>query len=307
MLDTEKADPASSRATVMKEKIRRWWAEAPMTYGETHGTTEYHLPDGSVETVEIGTRRFFELADQRFYSWNTPLHQPDGPFSAIFDYKRFEGKRVLEIGCGMGCMAMNWAQRGALVTAVDLNPTSVSQTKLRFKQFGLDGDIRESDGESLPFEDESFDYVYSWGVLHHTPGTREALAEVYRVLKPGGQFGLMLYHRNSFLYRYTIAWVEGFVNMESRFLSPLELASRYSDGAREDGNPHTWPVTKREVRRDLVSQFGGVDIKVLGTDVPVILNVWLPRLAEKLLPLSWQKAMARRFGWSLWITGGKSL
>ncbi len=297
------AATTTSPADPEKDRIRQWWADAPMTYGETHGETEYHLPDGTVEKVEIGSRRFFELADQRFYGWNTPLHQPDGPFSAIFDYGAYAGKKVLEIGCGMGCMAMNWAQRGALVTAVDLNPTSVAQTRQRFAQFGLEGDIRESDGESLPFADESFDYVYSWGVLHHTPGTRKALAEVHRVLKPGGRFGLMLYHRDSFLSRYTIWWQEGVVNMENRFLSPLELASRYSDGAREEGNPHTWPVTKREVRRDLVAQFGGVDIKVFGTDVPEILNTWVPDLARSILPTSFLKALARRAGWSLWITG----
>lgn len=302
---TGQAGTSMSQPNALKEQIREWWAEAPMTYGETHGTTEYHLPDGTVERVEIGSKRFFELADQRFYGWNTPLHQPDGPFSAIFDYKTFAGKKVLEIGCGMGCMAMNWAQRGALVTAVDLNPTSVRQTRERFKLFELDGDIRESDGESLPFDDNSFDYVYSWGVLHHTPGTRGALAELHRVLKPGGRFGLMLYHRHSFLSGYSIWWQEGFINLENRFMTPLEVASRYSDGAREEGNPHTWPVTKREVRRDLVAQFGNVDIKTFGTDVPEILNTWVPNLARKILPVGWRKALSRRAGWSLWITGNK--
>lgn len=302
---TDQTRAPMPQPNALKEQIREWWAEAPMTYGETHGTTEYHLPDGTVERVEIGSKRFFELADQRFYGWNTPLHQPDGPFSAIFDYKAFAGKKVLEIGCGMGCMAMNWAQRGAQVTAVDLNPTSVRQTRERFKQFELEGDIRESDGESLPFDDNSFDYVYSWGVLHHTPGTRDALAELHRVLKPGGHFGLMLYHRHSFLSRYSIWWQEGFINLENRFLTPLEVASRYSDGAREEGNPHTWPVTKREVRRDLVAQFGNVDIKTFGTDVPEILNTWVPNLARKILPLGWRKALSRRAGWSLWITGSK--
>ena len=295
--------PAAKPADI-KSEIRRWWADAPMTYGETHGQTEYVLPDGTVETVEIGGVRFFELADQRFYGWNTPLHDERGAFSKIFDYDRMVGKKVLEIGCGMGCMVMNWAKRGALVTAVDLNPTAVRQTRTRFERFGLTGDIRESDGEALPFDDNTFDYVYSWGVLHHTPGTRKALAELYRVLKPGGTFGLMLYHRHSFLHRFSIWWQEGFVNLESRFLDDLELASRYSDGAREEGNPHTWPVTRREVYRDLVPQFADVSVKVFGTDVPEILNTWLPNLGRR-LPLSWRKALARRAGWSLWITGAK--
>src|SRR5262249_12233532 len=149
----------------------------------------------------------------------------------------------LEVGCGMGCMAMNWAQRGAEVTAIDLNPTSVEQTRRRFDLLKLDGDIKQADAEALPFGNDSFDYVYSWGVLHHTPGTAKAIEEIRRVLKPGAEAGVMLYHRASFLFMITIAFQESWINLERLFLDPLGLASRYGDGAREEGNPYTWPVT----------------------------------------------------------------
>jgi SAM-dependent methyltransferase len=288
----------------LKSEIRDWWASAPMTYAEDHGATLYHLPDGTVERVEIGSRRFFELADQTFYRWNEPLRGEEGPFGRIFDYRRYRGMPVLEIGCGMGCMAMNWAQRGARVTAVDLNPVAAAQTRRRFELFGLTGDIREVDGETLPFDDASFQFAYSWGVLHHTPGIAKAIAELFRVLAPGGQIGLMLYNRNSILYRYSIAFEEGVVNGERLFLDELELASRYGDGAREEGNPHTWPVTEREVRRDLMPMFEEVDIRVFGTDVPDLLNTWYPRLS-KFMTSGMIKAVGRRWGWSLWITGRK--
>ena len=140
---------------------------------------------------------------------------------------------------------MNWAQQGAKITAVDLNPTAVSQTKTRFNIFKLEGDIRECDAEHLPFQENEFDYVYSWGVLHHTPGTKKAISEILRVLKPGGRVGVMLYNRQSILYRFIVKWQEGFVNMEKNWLTDLQLASRYSDGERKEGNPHTWPVTKK--------------------------------------------------------------
>src|SRR5215831_12529859 len=107
---------SSDAATDLKEKIRDWWSAAPMTYGEQHGTTNYVRPDGSVESVDFGSRRFFELADEKFYSWNVPLHTEKGRFGAIFPYEDLRGRRVLEVGCGMGCMAMNWAQHGAHVT-----------------------------------------------------------------------------------------------------------------------------------------------------------------------------------------------
>ncbi len=287
-----------------KEQIRDWWAAAPMTYGERHGTTEFVRPDGSVEAVELGSQRFFELADERLYSWNTRLHTTTGPFAAIFPYSDMAGRRVLEIGCGMGCMAMNWARHGAEITAVDLNPVSVAQTRRRFDLFELKGDIRQADAETLPFADDSFDYVYSWGVLHHTPGTAKAVAEIRRVLKPGAAAGVMLYHRRSFLFMMTVAFQEGFINLERQFLDPLGLASRYGDGAREEGNPHTWPVTRREVQKQLFLSFRNVNIRVLGTDVPPILSAWKPGLGETLSKAS-LAALARRFGWSLWITGIK--
>jgi SAM-dependent methyltransferase len=292
-------------AASLKTDIRDWWAANPMTYGAEHGVTEYARPDGTVERVEIGSRRFFELADETFYGWNAPLHTEAGRFGRIFDYGRYRGGRVLEVGCGMGCMAMNWALQGARVSAVDLNPVAVRQTTRRFAAFGLEGEIREADGETLPFPDATFDFVYSWGVLHHTPGTKQALAELYRVLKPGGRAGVMLYNRHSLLFRYIMWYLEGVVNLEAKFLPPLELASRYSDGDRRDGNPHTWPVTRREVREDLMMQFGRLEIETFGTDVPWILDHWFPELGSRLLPRSMVAAISRRWGWSLWITGQK--
>jgi 2-polyprenyl-3-methyl-5-hydroxy-6-metoxy-1,4-benzoquinol methylase len=287
----------------LKDRIRDWWADAPMTYGQEHGTTDYIRRDGTVERVEIGSRRFFELADERFYSWNVPLHNDAGPFGAIFPYEEMRGRRILEIGCGMGCMAMNWAQRGAVVSAIDLNPTSIAQTKRRFSLLGLDADVRQADAEALPFDDASFDYVYSWGVLHHTPDTAKTIEEVRRVLKPGGRTGVMLYHRNSILYRITVQFQEGWLHRESRFLSPVQLASRYADGSRQEGNPHTWPVTRKEARA-LFGNFPNVDIAVLGTDIPDILGTWRPGLGAA-VPESMLRALARRFGWSLWITARK--
>ena len=284
--------------------IRQWWADFPMTYGEEHGQAEYRDAAGSVR-VDLGTREFFDNADATFYRWNEPLHGPAGPFSRLFDYPAFRGKRVLEVGCGMGCMAMNWARQGAAVTAVDLNPVSIAQTTRRFELFGLSGDIREADAARLPFENNSFDYVYSWGVLHHSPGIPDAIAEIHRVLKPGGKTGVMLYNRNSLLFRFLVRWQEGFVNLESSWLSDLELASRYGDGERREGNPHTWPVTEHELRHELFTAFADVDVRVLGTDVPNVLNIWAPELGTRHLSTASIKALARRWGWSLWTTAAK--
>ncbi len=288
----------------LKQSIRDWWASNPMTYGFEHGLTAYVKEDGTVVNVEIGSREFFDFADKTFYGWNAAKHDETGYFGKIFDYASYTGKPVLEVGCGMGCMAMNWAQHGAQVTAVDLNPTSVEMTKRRFQAYGLSGDIREADGESLPFEDNLFDYVYSWGVLHHSPNTKKSIAELFRVLKPGGKAGVMLYHRDSMMYRFLVDYVEGFLHMEDEFLTDIELASRYGDGERQEGNPHTWPVTKQEVYRDLFPQYRNVQIDMLGTELVFIFNQWFPNLGTK-LPKRLMDACVRRWGWSLWITAEK--
>jgi SAM-dependent methyltransferase len=292
-----------NQGNVLKQSIRDWWASYPMTYGVEHGATSYIAEDGTRVSVEIGSRTFFELADETFYGWNTAQHNEKGFFGKIFDYDRYVNKPILEVGCGLGCMAMNWARHGARVAAVDLSPVSVEQTRRRFKIFGLEGEIREADAENLPFTDRSFEYAYSWGVLHHTPNPKQAIHELYRVLQPGGRVGVMLYHRNSMWHRFLTEYIEGFVNLEHKFLSPLELASRYGDGYREEGNPHTWPVTEKEVYT-LFADFNQIRIGVLGTELVWIFNQWYPGLGSR-LPRRLMEASIRRWGWSFWITGEK--
>lgn len=274
-----------------------------MTYGEEHGKTEY----AEHGAVPMGSKEFFAEVDRVFYQWNIPLHTEEGRFSKIFPYRKFQGKEVLEIGCGMGTMAMNWALHGARITAVDLNPTAIEQTRRRFELYGLDGSIQQADGNRLPFSDCTFDYAYSWGVLHHSPDLALSLREMMRVLKPGAKFGVMLYYRPSVLYWLDIRLQEGFVHGESLFLNPLQLASRYTDGAREEGNPHTWPVSRSEISGMLKDYAHGLNFRLLGTDLDYELAqlVPLPGL-NSWLPLCWKKALARRFGWSLWFTGERS-
>jgi SAM-dependent methyltransferase len=282
-----------------KPEIRSWWSENPMTYAQEHGRVAYD--EGA---YEFGDREFFERVDREFYSWNRPL-QEARPFDRIFPYDQYAGKAVLEIGCGMGTMAMNWAQNGATMTAVDLNPVAVKQTTQRFALFGLDGTIRQSDANELPFADGAFDYAYSWGVLHHSPNLALSLSQMMRVLKPGGRFGLMLYNRRSLLHWYTTQYIEGYLHYEDKFLDELELASRSGDGGRQEGNPHTWPVTRKELLGILSAYSSDLDIDILGTDLDYVFRYLLPGLGLA-LPAWLKKPWARRFGWSLWASGTKS-
>lgn len=118
----------------------------------------------------------------------------------IESFARFGEARdldVLEIGVGLGADHQRFAQAGARLTGIDLTERAVEHTKRRLELFGLKTDLRVADVESLPFADESFDLVYSWGVLHHSPNTADAINEVWRVLRRGGRARVMIYHRYS--------------------------------------------------------------------------------------------------------------
>ncbi len=199
-------------------------------------------------------------------------------------------------------MAALWAERGARLTAVDLNPDAIAATRERFSQRQLTGEIRQIDARQLPFADGAFDYAYSWGVLHHSPDLRRSVAELMRVLRPGGEFGVMLYHRRSLLHWYQILYLEGLLHAERRFLSPLQLASRYTDGDRHEGNPHTWPITASEARSIFGPHAARLRVQVLGVDIVPILGMVMPGVV-KIVPTAVWKSWARRWGWSLWISG----
>lgn len=119
----------------------------------------------------------------------------------IFPFARFgegAGRDVLEIGVGMGADHLEWARsRPRSLTGVDLTERAVEHTRRRLALYGFDADVRTADAERLPFADASFDVVYSWGVLHHTPDTPRAIDEVWRVLRPGGRARVMVYHTHS--------------------------------------------------------------------------------------------------------------
>jgi ubiquinone/menaquinone biosynthesis C-methylase UbiE len=121
----------------------------------------------------------------------------------IYEFAQFEkgrGKRVLEIGVGGGSDFANWVKSGAQATGIDLTDRGVHLTRKRLRDHGIPDDayqLSQGDAENLHFADNTFDIVYSWGVLHCTPDTEKAFREVRRVLKPGGEFRAMVYHTPS--------------------------------------------------------------------------------------------------------------
>jgi ubiquinone/menaquinone biosynthesis C-methylase UbiE len=113
------------------------------------------------------------------------------------DFKSARGKKVLEIGVGMGADYLEWLRAGAQAIGIDLSPVSIERTHQRCELCGYKPDLHVSDAENLPFPSDSFDVVYSYGVMHHSPDTSRCIREAWRVLKPGGQARIMLYHHPS--------------------------------------------------------------------------------------------------------------
>ncbi|MCF6150273.1 MAG: class I SAM-dependent methyltransferase [Candidatus Kuenenia sp.] len=127
--------------------------------------------------------------------------------SEIIKFARFEtfkGKKVLEIGCGVGTDGIQFARAGADYTGIDLTNSAIEITSKRFKAFGQRGDIKKVNAEELPFTEASFDHVYSFGVIHHSPAPKKIVDEIYRVLKPGGTATIMLYNKTSFYYQIEV-------------------------------------------------------------------------------------------------------
>ena len=159
-----------------KERVRAFWDEA--SCGEVYA-------DGKEvrERLERQSEARYQLE----------------PF--IFDFARFSegaGRDVLEIGTGMGADHLQWAKaHPRTLIGIDLTERAVEFTRERLALYGLNSDIRVADAERLPFADDSFDIAYSWGVLHHSPDTARAVAEVRRILRPGGRARVMIYHRAS--------------------------------------------------------------------------------------------------------------
>ncbi len=195
------------------------------------------------------------------------------------------GKRVLEIGVGMGADFLRWVRAGAVATGVDLTERAVELTKGRLASEGLVAEALVADAEQLPFPDGSFDIVYSWGVLHHTPNPAQALAEAQRVLAPGGELRMMLYHRRSWVA--LAAWAR-FCLLRGKPQGGLRTAVAHIE------SPGTQAFTPDEVRRMLP----------LLDDVSV--EQTITRWDRRVAPVV-SSAFGNRFGWFLLIRGSRVL
>jgi SAM-dependent methyltransferase len=199
--------------------------------------------------------------------------------------------RVLEIGVGLGADHQQFAEAGADLWGIDLTERSVEHTRHRLVALGLTSNLAVGDAENLDFADESFDRVYSWGVLHHSPDTPKAIAEVYRVLKRGEWARIMIYHKWSMVgfmlwVRYALVGLRPWLTLTeiyARFLeSPGTKAYSVAEG-------RVLFSAFRDVRIQTVLTHGdllesGAGQRHQGSLLSLARKIWPRSLIRRLLP-----------------------
>lgn len=198
------------------------------------------------------------------------------------DFKSAAGKRVLEIGVGLGAEHQQFAEAGADLSGIDLTERAIEHTKQRLSLFNLRSNLQVADAEQLPFLDQSFDIIYSWGVIHHSPNTSEIVSEIHRVLQPGGEARIMIYHTKSIVgymlwLRYGLMRLKPFKTLKDIYDKHLE-------------SPGTKAYTKEEARK-LFNMFSDVQISTTLTHADLLTSAAGQRhrgavlsIARKLFP-----------------------
>jgi len=196
-------------------------------------------------TKTPGSREYFDEVEKRKY-----FVEPHIPRFA--EFPRWQDKRVLEIGCGIGTDTINFARNGASVTAVDLSEKSLEMARKRAEVYGLADRIRFYHGSAEQLEQvvppQTFDLIYSFGVIHHTPHPERVLEQLGSYSRPGTTVKFMVYNRHS----WKVFWIL-LTYGKCQFWRLKELIARYSEA--ETGCPVTYSYSRRELR-ELMERHG---------------------------------------------------
>jgi len=210
--------------TVPISEVREYWDARPFNIR--------HSPE------PVGTRPYFDQVEERKY--RVEPHIP-----GFAQFSRWSGKRVLEIGCGIGTDTINFARAGARVTAVDLSSASLDVARQRADVFGLADkiDFYQADAESLDavVPVQPYDLLYSFGVVHHTPHPDRALAKMRGYAAPGATAKIMVYNR----WSWKVAGIV--LRSGGRVWDADQLIARYSEA--QTGCPVTYAYSPRGGRR----------------------------------------------------------
>jgi ubiquinone/menaquinone biosynthesis C-methylase UbiE len=269
-------------------------------------------------------------SEKAFYKeYDNFRYKTQGHILKELDRIDFKDKKVLEIGLGQGADSSYIIQRGAKFSGIDLTEESVRRLEERFDLFDIPYEsLKIGNATQLPYEDNSFEIIYSHGVLHHSPYIEKIVDEIYRVLKPGGKCVVMLYHKNSVNYYISISLIRRIGLLTLYFMPPFSyLISKMTGESRERILKHTENLKKSGIGYLKMKNFLNVS-----TDGPenIYSSVWSKKTATKLFSkfknfeshihflnerhlLGFQRLLLKRtkkwiaskFGWHLWILVNK--
>jgi 2-polyprenyl-3-methyl-5-hydroxy-6-metoxy-1,4-benzoquinol methylase len=264
---------------------------AVSTYWDTRPCNIRHSPK------PVGTREYFDEVEARKYlvEWHIPR---------FAEFERWNGKRVLEIGCGIGTDTIRFARHGAQVTAVDLAEKSLEVARQRAAVFGLQERIRfiQADAERLSefLPVESYDLVYSFGVIHHTPHPEQVVQELRKYAGPESTVKIMIYHQ----WSWKVLWIL-LTYGKGEFWKLSRLVAEYSEA--QTGCPVTYIYSRTKGRRLL--EKGGFQVTDVTVDhiFPYRVSDYVQYRYRKVWYFRWTprflfRALERAFGWHLCLT-----
>jgi 2-polyprenyl-3-methyl-5-hydroxy-6-metoxy-1,4-benzoquinol methylase len=248
-------------------------------------------------TKPVGTREYYDEVEARKY-----FVEPHIPRFAEFE--RWNGKKVLEIGCGIGTDTINFARAGARVTAVDLTEQSLQVARQRARVFGLEDRIRfiqadaEKLSESVPVE--PYDLVYSFGVIHHTPDPNRVLDEIRKYVNPASTVKIMVYNR----WSWKVFWIL-LVYGKGQFWKLDRLVAEYSEA--QTGCPVTYSCSRAEGRRWFENRGFRVTDVMVDHIFPYAIAEYVQYRYKVVWYFRWMpktlfRALERAFGWHLCLT-----
>lgn len=225
---------------------------------------------------------YVKQADQHSIEWfqeaENYRYQDYAPWmQEVMEFTQHPQERVLEVGGGMGTDLSQFARHGALVTDLDLSLGHLNLARENFSLRGLSGNFLHADAETFPFKDDSFDVVYSNGVIHHTPNTHHVVQEIHRVLKPGGKTIVMVYAETSLHYWVELVWKLGVRQQMLEGYSMGEVLSRHVEISENGAKPLVKVYSKGQLR-DLFKLFSHIKIyqrQLIQEEIPHKLQ-WIP-------------------------------
>ena len=238
-----------------------------------------------LDGIEPDSLAFFDAIARHRYE------ESDLWMKRTLDFGMARGKKLLEIGHGVGTDLLAFCEGGAEVHGIEITEAHHRLAKRNFALHGKTCVFKLCEASAIDFPSGTFDYVYSHGVLHHTPDTEQCISEVYRVLKPNGQFILSLYHTYSAYHLFSLLIGHGLFKGKLFTLGYRGLMSTVEHGA--DGvsvKPLVKTYTRRKVRH-LLSDFSEVRFKTAHFK-----REHVPKVG-RYLPRGWERALEPYLGW----------